>query len=227
MKKNLIFDCYQTLIYKKNLEKIVQRFLAEELHVRMPLKHIRRAFGIIYERYKFRHPRFASAQDRRNFYIKYNKELMGILGLEISDNSAAALNEMFRDSTYICYPDVLAVLRFYKNQKKYPLGIIANWTKPLEDILERLKIKSYFNFIYCSDSLGVEKPNPEIFEKALKNMPSDCEKIFYIGDDYELDVIPARQAGLTPILIDRKNSYPKKVDCVKIKSLKELKKIIK
>ena len=54
-----------------------------------------------------------------------------------------------------------------------------------------------------------------------------CDSIYYVGDDYELDIIPSKKAGLIPILIDRNNQYPRSVDCIRIKKLTDLEKIIK
>jgi putative hydrolase of the HAD superfamily len=226
MKNYIIFDCYQTLIYKKNLEKIVQKFVAQELGSRVEIKLIKRAYELIYYRYKFLHPRFKSASDRRNFYIKYNQELLSIIGFEISSKQALKLNGMLKKSSYAVYADSLSILKYFK-QNKIPLGLIANWTDTLANVLDKLNLNKYFEFIYSSHDLKIDKPNPKIFEKALISVKGKYDKIYYIGNDYGLDIIPARQAGLTPVLVDRDNSYAAKINCLKIKNLNELKKIIK
>jgi len=228
MKNYIVFDCYQTLIYKKDLERIVQKFLADEMRIKISLKYIKYAFDAIYHRYKFQHPRFESAQDRKEFYIKYNKELMGIIGVDVSSDFAGRLNqELGKLSSYTCYPDVIPALKYFKIQKKIPLSIIANWTETLEKILEDTNLRQYFNFVHSSHNLKLEKPNPEIFKKTLAEIIEKYDKVYYIGDDYELDIVPARQANLIPVLIDRNNRYPKNVDCIKIRNLNNLKKIVR
>jgi len=227
MKNCIVFDCYQTLIYKKDLEFIIQKFLVDEKHLKIPLKHVKYAFDIMYQRYKFKHPHFKSAQDRKEFYVKYNKELLAIIGVDISVKLARQLNLKFGKSFYACYSDVIPALEYFKIQKKIPLGIIANWTETLEKILEDINLRQYFDFVYSSHNLKLEKPNPEIFTKTLAEIMNKYNNVYYVGDDYELDIVPARQAGLIPILIDRNNKYPEGVDCIKIKDLNSLKKIIK
>lgn len=227
MKNYIVFDCYQTLIYKKNLEYIIQKFLADDVHIKIPLKYIKYALNIMYQRYKFQHPRFKSTQDRKKFYINYNRELLSIIGVDVSANMAVRLNNRLKNSPYACYPDVIPILKYFKIQKKVPLGIIANWTATLEKILIDLKLGQYFNVIYSSYKVQIEKPDPEIFIKVLKEIIKKYNKVYYIGDDYELDIIPAQQAGLFPVLVDRNDKYPKNVDCIKIKNLNNLKKIIK
>lgn len=227
MKNLILFDCYQTLIYKKNRELIIQKFLEKDLHIQVPLKHITYALNIMYHRYKLNQPRFQTPKSREKFYTSYNKELLRIIGLDISSSLAASLHKRLRHSPYACYSDTISTLQYYKYKKKYPLGIIANWTKGLKVILTKLKLGTYFDFIYSSHTMHIQKPSPMIFRKVLKNIMKKYDTIYYIGDDYELDVIPARQAGLTPILIDRDNVYPHQVDCLKTKNLYSIREIIK
>lgn len=225
MNQYIVFDCYQTLIYKKNLEKIVQDFSRAMLKKRISLDYIVQAYRIIYNRYKFKHPRFKNLRERENFYMQYNKELMNILGISISSSQALELNKYFKKATWSCYPDTFLALNDLQVQK-IPKGVLANWTQTLNDVLEGVHLTSYFDLIHSSHHLGIEKPNPEIFIKALKTIMKKFDTIYYVGDDYELDVVPARDAGLIPILIDRNNQYPDSVDCIRIKKLTDLRKII-
>ena len=225
-KSCIIFDCYQTLIYKKGREQALQKFLAKELKVKIPLKYLGTAFAVMYHRHKFRRPKFKTLIERRNYYRKYNKELLQIIGLEIPNNVADKLNEELSGLPYECYSDTFEILRYYR-AKKYPLGLLANWTKTLERVLEKTGLIKYFDFIHSSHKVGFDKPDPRIFSSVLtKKELRNCSKIYYVGDDYELDIWPARKAGLIPILIDRLKTYPKNIDCIKLPNLTSLKGII-
>jgi ABC-type branched-subunit amino acid transport system substrate-binding protein len=70
--------------------------------------------------------------------------------------------------------------------------------------------------------LKVEKPDPAIFALALKDVLKTCDAVYYVGNDYELDIVPARKAGLRPVLVDRDNRYPAAADCVRITALTDL-----
>lgn len=225
MKPYIVFDCYETLIYKKDLEKIVFNFANKIIHKKIGKEHINRAYDLIYYRHKFNHPRFKNEKDRQDFYIKYNQELFNILGFEITNKQALKLNNQLKKTSYACYKDTLPALNFLK-KKQIPLGLISNWTFTLKNILISLKLDKYFNFIHSSHDLKVDKPNPKIFNKVLKDTKKEYNKIYYVGNDYTIDVVPARSVGLVPILIDRDNIYPDKIDCIKIKSLEELKNIL-
>jgi len=225
MSQYVIFDCYQTLIYKKNLETIVQDFSRNILKKRVPLYYIKQGYNIVYDRYKFKHPRFETPEKRENFYIGYNKELFEIIGISISSYQALQLNKHLKKAVWACYSDTLAVLKDLKT-REIPMGLLANWTKTLDKVLKDIKLTPYFDFVHSSHNLKIEKPNPKIFTKTLKNVIKKIDKVYYVGNDYELDIAPARDAGLVPILIDRDNRYPDSVDCVRIKKLTDLAKTL-
>jgi putative hydrolase of the HAD superfamily len=45
--------------------------------------------------------------------------------------------------------------------------------------------------------------------------------VVYVGNEYIADVAGARDAGLTPVLIDRDDRLPA-ADCLRIRALREL-----
>lgn len=54
-----------------------------------------------------------------------------------------------------------------------------------------------------SGSVGVEKPDPRIFDFALEVLSIDAgSDVWYVGDTPGFDVAGAQRAGLTPILMD-------------------------
>jgi putative hydrolase of the HAD superfamily len=52
-------------------------------------------------------------------------------------------------------------------------------------------------------TFGVGKPDPAIFTEALALLSVSPEHALYVGDSHHHDVLGARAAGLTPVLIDR------------------------
>ena len=65
------------------------------------------------------------------------------------------------------------------------------------------------------------KPHKEIFDLALKTAAVAPEEVIHIGDSVVSDVEAAKNAGITPILIDRADKNPD-VSCKVIKTLAEL-----
>ena len=50
--------------------------------------------------------------------------------------------------------------------------------------------------------VGVEKPDPRIFHLALERAGVAAAEAVYVGDLYSVDVVGARAAGLSAILMD-------------------------
>ena len=69
------------------------------------------------------------------------------------------------------------------------------------------------------------KLDGQMWELALNAVGFAASEAAHVGDSYSQDIIGARQAGLLPIMIDREGRYGE-VDCLKIRNLKELFKIL-
>lgn len=78
-----------------------------------------------------------------------------------------------------------------------------------------------FEHILDSHHEGVEKPEPEIFRRALARLGVAAPRAAYVGDIYSIDVVGARSAGMVPILVDPFDAFGG-VDCARIRSLREL-----
>ena len=86
--------------------------------------------------------------------------------------------------------------------------------------------KLHANGIISGEDVKAYKPRREIFEKALALANCKPEEVIHVGDDLEGDVEGAKNAGITPILLDRKSEH-RDVDCKRIRNLTELLPIIK
>ena len=64
------------------------------------------------------------------------------------------------------YPEVLDVLE--QLQPRFQLGVVSNFDGRLRMILEQLGISKFFSHVFVSSELGADKPDPEIFRRALK-----------------------------------------------------------
>ncbi|HOE10681.1 MAG TPA: HAD-IA family hydrolase [bacterium] len=87
------------------------------------------------------------------------------------------------------------------------MAIISNWDDTLDTVLESTNIRKYFEKVFGSYSLGVEKPDREIFRLALHEMAVDSRHAWHVGDSLDNDVEGAMAAGIRPILIDYFGKY--------------------
>ncbi len=114
-------------------------------------------------------------------------------------------------------PEVFAGLK----KLGYPLGLISNSDGSIAGSMKKLGLSHFFDCIIDSHVVGVEKPDPRIFQIALAQIGLPAAQCVYIGDNYDRDVIGARQAGLTPILLDP-FGVVSETDVLKLKQLSEL-----
>ncbi len=82
----------------------------------------------------------------------------------------------------------------------YRLGIITDGDpiKQWEKIL-RLELDAYFDEVFISDYLGVKKPHPKIFRKALRKMGVGPEEALMVGDRLYSDVYGAKKVGMKTV----------------------------
>jgi putative hydrolase of the HAD superfamily len=79
---------------------------------------------------------------------------------------------------------------------------ISNSNGTVATILEGLGLGRHLDFVIDSSRVGVEKPDPRIFRIALERAGVTAAEAVYVGDLYSIDVIGARAAGMTAILMD-------------------------
>jgi len=90
------------------------------------------------------------------------------------------------------------VLTFLKNY--YKLHIITNGFHEVQQKkMAQANILSYFDTVTDSEMVGVKKPNPLIFEYALKQANALAQESLMIGDSLEADVKGALSSGFQSI----------------------------
>lgn len=81
-------------------------------------------------------------------------------------------------------------------------GVISNSNGTIASLLESLDLLPYLDFVLDSSVVGVEKPDPRIFGMALGGAGVGPTEAVFVGDLYSIDVLGARAAGLSAILLD-------------------------
>lgn len=111
-------------------------------------------------------------------------------------------------------------------KEKYRLHIITNGPdKVQERKLKNANLTEYFHTITNSELAGVKKPDPAIFNYALKLANVSAENSLMIGDNLDADIQGALNAGIDVIWFDEYKS-DKKYNFVTINKLIELKNIL-
>ena len=136
----------------------------------------------------------------------------------VLDQVAPSLGEFDRDNffeiayehfaeagVWELYPEVPGVLE--KLQPRFQLAVVSNFDGRLRFILEHLGISKHFANVLVSSELGADKPDPEIYGRALRLMNLKPNEVLHVGDDPKRDWEAATAAGLSIFRLDRpKNS---------------------
>jgi putative hydrolase of the HAD superfamily len=99
-------------------------------------------------------------------------------------------------------------------------GVISNSNGSVRSILEATGLARDLRFVIDSSVVGVEKPDPRIFEIALAEAGVPAADAVYVGDFYSVDVLGARAAGLDAVLLDPRGFWGDR-DCLLARSLDE------
>ena len=117
----------------------------------------------------------------------------------VSEAPLDALFEVFataRNSVEL-YPDALPALE--RMRAAWPVASLTNGNADLE----RIGLHLHFAHRISARDVGVAKPDARIFLAAAEKLGIAPENILHVGDDPELDVAGARDAGMRTAWINR------------------------
>jgi HAD superfamily hydrolase (TIGR01509 family) len=116
--------------------------------------------------------------------------------------------------------DVLPSLRALR-KLGLQLVVVSNANGTVAALAERLGLTECVGCVLDSHVEKVEKPDPRFFEIAMQRSGAHADTSIHVGDLYEVDVVGARAAGITPVLLDAAGLYPE-ADCIRVGSLPQL-----
>jgi putative hydrolase of the HAD superfamily len=106
------------------------------------------------------------------------------------------------------------------------LGVISNAAGDVKEILAGHDLAEFFDAIIDSALVGVEKPDPAIFELALRQLGVAASEAIHVGDLPAVDVAGAQAVGMEAVLIDPLGSWLD-LDCVKVRDLTALPELVR
>ena len=211
MIKAIFFDALGTLFYLTNT--VGHHYALAGTEVGLPLDPLQ-LDDAFYSAWK-KMPRRASIDGPREDDDKgWWRELLDLVLTQV----APSLSELDRDNLFEIayehfaepgvwelYPEVSNVLK--QLRPHFQLAVVSNFDGRLRFILQQLGISKFFEHIFISSEIGADKPDPEIFLRALKLIGLKPSEVLHVGDDPERDWEAASAAGLSIFQLDRpKNS---------------------
>ncbi|MBC5800713.1 MAG: HAD family hydrolase [Candidatus Eremiobacteraeota bacterium] len=81
-----------------------------------------------------------------------------------------------------------------------PYALLTNGWSPLQE--EKARLIGFSGPVFVSERIGVRKPAREAFETLTKYFALPFERIWYVGDDPEIDCVAAQDFGMTSVWFD-------------------------
>ena len=207
MIRAILFDAAGTLFFLTKTVGDHYAYAGSEVGLNLDAQQLERAFHAAWQQMPGRP---AINGPRENDDKAWWRELVG----RVFDQAAPLLSELDRDNFFeIAYehfaeagvwqlypevPEVLGQLR-----PRFQLAVVSNFDGRLRFILQHLGISKYFAHVFISSELGADKPDLEIFRRALSLMRVDANEVLHVGDDPERDWKAAKAAGLSVFQLDR------------------------
>lgn len=69
--------------------------------------------------------------------------------------------------------------------------------------LARVELGRLFDHVFCFDTVGHRKPSSQYFTAILDRLDLPADKVFMVGDDFEVDVLGATAVGIRSVWLNR------------------------
>ena len=184
-------EAFKTIFTRNNLELDLPRFLAA-------YKPINEHYWKLYREERISKPK-----------LRYGRlsDAFQAISHQVTDDLIHTLSEQYIEHL----PDHNALFQGAINvldylSQKYALHIITNGFNEVQHLkLSRSNISGYFDQVITSESVGVKKPNPRIFNHALERAQATATESLMIGDSVEADVLGALQVNMKAIHFNHDN----------------------
>jgi putative hydrolase of the HAD superfamily len=206
----VFFDAGETLVHPHpTFPDLFARILRREGHD-VDAETIHARIHVVYDRFK-------QAADTNELWTttpersrRFWHDVYGIFLRDLGIDDEALVDRVYLEFTdlanYVLFEDVPPVLDRLRDSGLV-LGVVSNFERWLERLLDELGVLGYFQVRVISGSEGLEKPDPRIFRLAMERADVRPEESVYVGDNPEFDVGPAAAVGMTPVLIDRRGRF--------------------
>jgi putative hydrolase of the HAD superfamily len=208
--KAIFVDAAGTLFHLPRGVGYHYALVGEEIGLKLDSRQLDRAFNNAWNAMPERAP---IEGPRENDDKDWWRQLVNL----VLDETSPTLGELDRDNffeiayehfaeagVWELYPEVVEVLE--KLSPRFQLAVVSNFDGRLRMILEQLGVSKFFKHVFLSSELGADKPDPEIFQRALNVVHVKANEVLHVGDDPERDWKAGTAAGLSIFQLDRKKN---------------------
>jgi putative hydrolase of the HAD superfamily len=125
------------------------------------------------------------------------------------DLMEAMLGAQFASDAWEPYPETVETLELVRSQppgdglEPTRIAVVSDWGSTLGEVFDHLGLRRYVDVFLVSAAEGLAKPDPAFFRRAAEQAGAAPGEAVMIGDSYRADVLGARAAGMSAILLDR------------------------
>jgi putative hydrolase of the HAD superfamily len=208
----LLFDLGGTLIYSDASWPEVMQAANQELVAQLQRQGLQLDAEQFAAEFRSRLEEYYAQRDSE--FIEYTTAL--ILRTLLADHGHSQVTpEMLRPALKSLYAvsqahwkpeaDALPTLEML-HQAGYRMAIISNAgdDDDVQTLVDNAGIRNYFDFVLTSAACGIRKPNPRIFELALKRWGISHKRAAMVGDTLGADILGANNAGVYSIWVTRR-----------------------
>ena len=207
MYRTIFFDAAGTLIHLPQSVGHHYAYVGERIGLRLDASALDRAFASCWRQMPTRPAIDGPREDDDKGWWRdlvnrvLNQVSPGLDELDCDAFFEGAYSHFAEPGVWDLYPEANEVLATLHG--RFDLAVISNFDGRLRMILEHLGVSKFFSHVFLSSELGADKPDPEIFHRALRLSGMRPDETLHVGDDRERDWKGARQAGLGIFQLDR------------------------
>ena len=157
--------------------------------------------------------RYSKAEITRDYLIveRFRRPLSFGKGLEPTEDYCLKASDLFLDycSTKPGLVEGARELVDYLKKKGYRMHICSNGFHEVQyKKLQSCGLYELFDTIILSEDAGANKPSQQFFDYAFKISKASKASTLMIGDNFNTDILGAKQAGLDTAYFNRFPDYP-------------------
>ena len=133
--------------------------------------------------------------EREEVLVRRFRLLGESCGLSLDAVAMRVYYELRLSEEHTLYEGALPTLDYLKD--RYRLYIVSNGTALVQNRrLDESGLRGYFDGIFISEELGVNKPHPEFFDKVFELTGGARDEAIVVGDSLTSDILGGINAGV-------------------------------
>ncbi|XP_038600706.1 haloacid dehalogenase-like hydrolase domain-containing protein 3 isoform X1 [Tachyglossus aculeatus] len=164
------------------------------------------AFHQAYKAQSQDYPNYGLSQglSSRQWWMEVVRRTFLLAGISDAAATDPIANRLYRD---FCRADTWEVVAGAAwtlqrcRERGLRLAVISNFDRRLEEILVHCGLRQHFEFVLTSEAAGWAKPDPRIFQEALRRARVSPAQAAHVGDHLLNDYQAARRAGMHSFLV--------------------------